>query len=444
MKLNFVDLFCGAGGESTGISQAMNELNYNYDLAAVNHWDMAIETHKKNHPSARHYCANVEHLNPHDIFSSNSIIDGLWASPECTHHSRARGGKPMSNQSRASAWLILKWLSEFYVKRVFIENVPEFVDWGPLGTSGRPLKSKKGSSFNSFISALQGLGYKVEYNVLCAANYGDPTIRRRLFIQAVRGHGKITWPEHTHSEFPDLFSKKPWVTAKDIIDFDIHGKSIFGRKRPLADATLNRIEHGIKKYWGKYANPFLIMLRGTGNSRDIKRPIPAITSGGNHIGLIEPFLIMNRGESLSRETKKPVPTITAGGGHVGIVQPFILNFRSGIVARSIEEPLSTITAGGIAHAAIQPFLIRYNGKSMSENLSKPVGALSTRDRFAMVNGDKSLLDITLRMLNPSELAAAQGFPRNYEFSGNINQKVKQIGNAVPVNTAKALILNAYK
>lgn len=177
-----VDLFAGAGGESTGIIQAL--AGDRYDLAAVNHWDIAIQTHTRNHPQARHYCADLSHLNPHEVFGPRDTIDLLWASPECTHHSVARGGRPRSEQSRASAFLVLKWLSEFYVRRVYIENVPELVSWGPLGSNGKPLKSKRGATFNAFVDALGSLGYRVDWQILTAADYGDPTTRRRMIEKA--------------------------------------------------------------------------------------------------------------------------------------------------------------------------------------------------------------------------------------------------------------------
>lgn len=478
MKHRIIDLFCGAGGESTGIIQAMSEMNFRYDLAAVNHWDIAIDTHQKNHPEARHYCVNIDHLNPHDVFSYRDKISFLWASPECTHHSVARGGRPRSDQSRASAWMILKWLSELYVKRIIIENVPEFINWGPLGANGQPLKSRIGSSFNSFISALKNLGYKVDYQVLCAANYGDPTTRRRLFIQAVRGNEKIRWPEHTHTENPDLFSSKPWVPARDIIDWSIPAESIFNRKRPLAEATMKRIEIGIKKYWGEWAEPFLVILRGTSTVREAGRPMPTVTAGGGHVGLVQPFILHQMTPGRPRDISEPCPTITTKSGHClvspllytsthggrfrslsrpfptitganrgehGILAPFISKFHGGNPDRnySIDDPLRTVDCSN-RYGLVSPFIIKYYGQSKTDSINDPLSTVTTKDRFAVVGGDLYKLDITFRMLQPHELAAAQGFPSDYVFTGNKTEQVKQIGNAVPVNTAKALTMSAFE
>jgi len=163
MKQTFevVDMFCGAGGESTGIMQAADELDMKINLLAINHWERAIETHSANHPSAEHLCQTVERIDPTQVVPGGKV-DLLWASPECTHHSVARGGRPRNDQGRASAWLILKWLSDLYIDRVIIENVPEFLSWGPLDNYGRPIQNRKGKTFQAFITSLRSLNYTVD------------------------------------------------------------------------------------------------------------------------------------------------------------------------------------------------------------------------------------------------------------------------------------------
>lgn len=443
--INIADLFCGAGGESTGIVQAMEQIGGKYDLAAVNHWDLAIQTHERNHPQARHFQADLNSLNPHEVFGSDERLDLLWASPSCTHHSIARGGRPRSDQSRADAWLVMRWLSELYVNRVIIENVPEFVNWGPLGVNGSPLKSKKGAFFQAFLSNLKAAGYRVDWQLLCAADYGDPTTRTRFFLQAVRGKGRIEWPEPTHSEKPDLFGSRPWVPARDIIDWSIPGESIFDRKRPLAPATLKRIEAGIRKYWGEWAEPFLVVLRGTGTARSVDQPIPTVTAGGQHLALVSPFMIPFYGERSGQDPRthsvgSPVPTIPASAVKFGLIEPFILHQCSDGRPRGVSEPVPPVLTRG-AHSLVEPFLVHYYGNGEAVPVRIPLATVTTKDRFALVQGDAYKLDITFRMLRPHELAAAQGFPRDYWFSGTGTDQVKQIGNAVPVNTARALALS---
>ena len=266
-KIVAVDLFCGAGGESTGLRNAARALGLDLELLAVNHWDLAISTHSMNHPEARHLCESIQSIDPLEAIPSGRV-NLLWASPECTHHSIARGGRPRSDQSLASAWLILKWLSELYVERVIIENVKEFADWGPLGADGKPLKSKKGESFRAFLSSLKALGYRVDYRILCAADYGDPTTRRRLFIQAVRGNRPITWPEVSHTESPDLFGSSPWKPAREIIDWSIPGSSLFDRKKPLAPATMARIDGRDQTVLGRVGRAFSYPSQGYSGGSD--------------------------------------------------------------------------------------------------------------------------------------------------------------------------------
>lgn len=375
-----VDMFCGGGGESTGIMEAADINGYRIHLTAINHWERAIETHAANYPTAEHICESIEHVNPCKAVPEYKL-DLLWASPECTHHSLARGGRPRSEQSRATAWEILKWASELWIERIIIENVPEFLTWGPLDKNGKIIKSRSGSTFKAFIQSLRSLGYTIDWRILCAADYGVPTIRKRLFIQAVKGRKKIIWPEPTHHEDKNnLFGLPQWKAAKDIIDWTIPCPSVFTRKKPLAKATLHRIEIGLKKFNGMHADPFLAILRGTGTARNIGLPLPSITCSGAHHALVTPFVT-----AISQASAKD---------------------RS----RSIYKPLSTICTKN-EHCLVSPSVI------------------SMDYRF----------DIGFRMLQPRELALASGFPSNYIFTGNCAEQVKQIGNAVPPGFARALL-----
>jgi DNA (cytosine-5)-methyltransferase 1 len=402
------DLFAGGGGFSTGIAEACKQLGRKPDLVAINHWKVAVETHKRNHPWARHLCTGLEAVNPTDEVRGGRL-NLLAASPECTDHSNARGGKPCNDQRRSSAWLILKWLQELYVEAVLIENVQEFEDWGPLGADGRPLKRMRGALFNQFIASLKALGYNVEWRVLNAANYGGATTRERLFIMARRGRNKrIIWPDHTHAQQgdvqPELFGNKlRWRPAREIIDWSMPSQSIFTRKKPLALATLERIAAGLRKFGGTAAEPFLVILR-------------------QHMG--------------ARSVDEPIPTLTAGGRHVGLCQPFVIGQQSCAAPRGVDQPLPTIATAG-AISLVEPFIVSYYGTQNVSTVSRPLPTITTKDRFGLAEF-KYGLDIHFRMLQWRELASAMGFPEWYEFEGNRGDKVRQIGNAVEVKTATAL------
>ncbi len=288
MKDVFMDLFCGGGGTTEGVLlglAALNVPNSDLEVIAINHWQLAIDTHSANHPFVKHRCASLGQIaDPAQLVSrKDRRVKLLCASPECTHHSRARGGKPANDQSRASANLVLDFLDKLYVENLIIENVREFVDWGPLGANGKPMKSKKGELFQVWLQALVARGYRYEWRILNCADYGAPTTRQRFFLIARRGNKRITWPAPTHlpaAELaqPKLFpeTRKPWVAAREIIDWTDLGKDIFTeRKKPLADKTMLRIRSGAKRFWGIDLDvagivngglvPFLVDLHGTGD-----------------------------------------------------------------------------------------------------------------------------------------------------------------------------------
>lgn len=395
MKYRIADLFCGAGGTSAGAVEAVLALGRNPELTAINHWPRAIETHTANHPGARHLCTGVDSVNPRDLYAEGEL-DLLWASPECTHHSRARGGKPMSDQSRATAWCVVRWAEALRPPVILVENVPEFVEWGPIGSKGLPLASRKGETFAAWCAALRSLGYKVDHRLLCAADHGDPTTRTRLFVQAVRGRRQIVWPHPTHSREPDLMATRRWRGADlHVIDWTIPAVPLDERKRPLADRTMERIREGLARYSGE---PFLIAMEHGG------RTIPAAS---------------------------PVPTVTcAKGGALGVA--FLLPQHGGGALRPASMPAPTVaTAGAIA------LVVEYYGNGQARPVTDPLPTVTCKDRFALVQAHGSR--IAFRMLQPHELAAAQGFPSHYKFTGNKKDQVRQIGNAVPRRLARALV-----
>ena len=471
-----VDLFCGGGGETSGIMQAYGRAGLAVELHAVNHWERAVETHAANFPWANHYCAGVETLDPCRTVSGGKV-DLLWASPECTHHSAARGGRPKSDQNRASAWLILKWVQELYVRRIIVENVTEFLQWGPLNAHGQAIAGRRGETFAAWVSALRSLGYRVEWRVLNAADYGAPTTRRRLFVQAVRGSARMVWPEPSHVEtattlFTDV--RRPWRAAAEVIDWSVPGQRLSERTRPLAEATLRRIETGIRRYWGAWAEPFLIVLRGTGSCRRLELPLPALTAGGEHLGLCMPFVTRYNG-TRERDCRRvhgadsPLPVVDCSNRY-GLVTPFVLGQQSGAAPRPTREPLPTVATDG-AISVVTPFLailrgqsevrsadrpaptvscsgahlglvVPYYGNDEAGGVDRPLRTVTCKDRFGLLEGETVTLDIRFRMLLPHELAGAQGFPREYAFVGNREEQVRQIGNAVCPPVAEALAFAA--
>lgn len=389
------DLFCGAGGTSTGLYRACHSMGRKVDLLAVNHWKVAIETHSLNHPGARHICARLESIRPEDVIRSGHL-NILVASPECTHHSVARGGRPVSDQLRASAWLLLRWLEALRVENILIENVQEFRNWGPLGANGRPLKKRQGETYQAFLGALRSFGYTVEDRVLNAADYGDPTSRKRLFILARRGKKPISWPEPSHGD-PDLFTdRQPYRTAREIIDWGIKGQSIFERKKPLAENTMRRIMAGIRKFGGE---SFIVHLRGTNDScinssaRSIDKPAPTLTTSGAHLGLCEPFLIHTNhaGGDRVHDVDRPLPTVTCGHrGEMALIEPFLLQYHNGKDGERrtypLDKPIPTLDTQN-RYALCDPFIIpidhKGSGDAGATGMNEPLGTITTKARHAL-------------------------------------------------------------
>lgn len=429
------DLFCGAGGWSTGADRAVKALGRDMALTCVNHWPRAIETHQRMHPSARHFCQDIATVRPR-VAVPGGRLDLLIASPTCTFHSVARGGRPVSDQLRMDPWHVLAWLTELDVDCLLIENVREFVKWGPVDpVTGRPIKSREGEYFDAWRAAIGGLGFVTEWRFINCADHGDATTRWRFFLQARRDGLPITWPDASHA--PAGGALTPWRTARDIIEWDVRGRSIFARKRPLAPKTLWRIYDGIERFG--WPQPFLIVLRQHMTALGLDVPLPALTAGGEHIGLVEPFVLSQASGGAPRAAREPLPTIPTDGAHA-LITPYYSG-GSGLTCKPASLPLDAITTK--ARFGMVVPITHAGGHNRARPLTRPLPALTTANggELALVELAQRY-DILFRMLTPRELARAMSFSDgelDYEFAGTKAEIIKQIGNAVPVRTAAALV-----
>lgn len=478
--------------------------------------------HARNHPETRHLQTSVFKVDPRKAVRGG--VDLLWASPDCTHFSRAKGGKPRSQRIRGLAWVVLEWATAVRPRVVCVENVPEFVTWGPLDDAGRPVRSRQGETFRQWVGALELAGYTVEWRNLVAADYGAPTTRKRLFIVARCDGEPIRWPEPTHG--PDRAT--PWRSASECIDWSIPCPSIFERRRPLAEATQRRIAEGLRRYVLEAAEPFVVRIghqsSDAGKVKPSAEPLTTITSKNEHV-LVAPALMANNTNNVPKGPGAPLGTVTTGNRHY-LVAPTLqqsgFGERKGQRPRAldIEAPLGTVVASGSKHALVAAWLARNNGTTPGkyhpgkpatgpagtvtardthglavafldklhgsaragvaldrpaptvtagggrggghaalvaaflvkyygqggqlQDLREPLHTIVSKARFGLVTVDIGgvewvIDDIGLRMLQPRELARAQGFADSYVLLGNKSEQIARIGNSVPPPVVQALV-----
>lgn len=392
-----VDLFAGGGGASVGIAAALGR---EPDIA-IDHSPVALAVHRANHPETRHLVSDVWEVDPVEA-TGGRPVDLLWASPDCTHFSIARGGKPnRSKKIRSLAWVVVRWAKAVQPRMILLENVREFQTWGPLDEGGRVIPHLKGRTFKSWAGRLRGLGYAVEWRILNAADYGAPTSRRRLFLIARRDGKPIRWPEKTHGPTEPgslpFGALLPYRTAAECIDWSIPCPSIFTRKKPLAAKTLWRIANGIKRFVLDAPRPFVVrcdMPRANGDLvHPIEEPLRTIHTGGAH-AVVSPLLaVTGYGESASQGPRvepidAPVPTVTGSGLRRGLVAPTIVpiqNFGWGDSTRPADEPSRTITAGpkGGGQALCAAFLARHFGGVVGAPLDGSVPTVTAKDHHSL-------------------------------------------------------------
>lgn len=481
-----VDNFAGGGGASTGIEAAIGRP---VDIA-INHSPEAIAMHVANHPETRHFCENIVEVDPREACGSRPV--GLaWFSPDCTHFSRAKGTQPRRQEIRGLAWVVIRWAREVRPRVIVLENVEEFQTWGPLLEDGRPDATRSGETFREWLGELSGLGYTIEFKSIVAADHGTPTTRKRLFLVARRDRASIIWPNATHGKGLD-----PWRPAADVIDWSLPCPSIFERGRPLADATLRRIAAGIWRYVIECGEPFIVPVTHQGDARvhgvreplrtvtaahrgelalvsptliqtgygeregqapralSLANPLGTVVAGGAKHALIAAMLTKHYGGQVGQEMGRPVPTVTSKD-HSALTTAFLTKWYGTSTGSPLDAPLPTVTAngrGGGHLAEVRAFLIKYygaGGRAQDAQVDLPLGTVTTRDRFGLVlvHGELyRIADIGMRMLQPHELFAAQGFPGDYQiaphYQGRPLTKTAQIklaGNSVCPQVAAAVV-----
>ncbi|MBX3653244.1 MAG: DNA cytosine methyltransferase [Ramlibacter sp.] len=421
-----IDLFAGGGGASTGIEEAIGRP---VDIA-VNHNVEAVAMHTANHPQTKHYVSDVFEVDPVAVCQGRPV-GMLWASPDCKHFSKAKGGKPVSKKIRGLAWVVIKWAKLVRPRVIFLENVEEFQTWGPLDANNMPCKLRKGRTFQRWKKSLENLGYTVNYQEYRACDLGTPTIRKRLFLVARCDGLPIVVPEQTHAPADSLPVRqrkaKPYRTAAECIQWDQPAPSIFERPRELADATKRRIAKGIMRYVVNAAEPFIVPLTHQGGDRteaigepfktitganrgekalivptlvqtgygerdgqapralDIQKPLGTVVGGSKH-ALVTAFLTEHANASTQRVMPADEPMRTqmgeVKGGHFSVVSASLVKNYTGVVGSDMQDPMGTVTSVD-HHSLLTASMVKLKKGAAGQAADEPVGTLTTSGDTAL-------------------------------------------------------------
>ncbi len=400
MRELIIDCFAGGGGASVGIEMALGRP---VDIA-INHDPQAIRMHKVNHPDTLHLTEDIFKVDLQRYVKGRRVAL-MWASPDCTSHSKAKGGQPRKSGLRILPWAVYKHAKAILPDVIIMENVEEIQQWGPLDENGHPIKERLGEDYKKFISAMKGLGYIFDSRELVAADYGAPTTRKRWYAIFRRDGKDIIWPEQTH--FKD--SEPKWKQCGKYIDWSDLGKSIFDRPKPLAEATQKRIANGIRKYILE-SEPYVV--------RD-KRAVAFVIQyhGEQKAGYA-------RGQLLS----EPIKTIDTSNRY-GLVTAFITKFYKSGIGQGCDEPLHTITTSPGHFGLVSAFLIKYYGSGGGcQTIDRPLDTITTKDRFGLVN---VILDIG---------GEAYIIDRDIDWKPYpIKEQVARLGNSVVPVMAETLV-----
>ena len=490
IKLLYIDLFCGAGGTSTGVEYAqLHGEKCAKVIACVNHDPNAILSHAANHPDTLHFTEDirtldltelVEHLQKMKKQYPDAFVV-LWASLECTNFSRAKGGQPRDADSRTLAEHLFRYIEAIRPNWIQIENVEEFMMWGELDENGKPVSKDQGSDYLRWVHKVQSYGYDFDWRILNAADFGAYTSRKRFFGQFAQKGFPIAFPIPTYAKNGDeggLFScYHKWKPVREVLDFADEGESIFGRKKPLCEKTLERIYAGLIKFVagmsqkdfaafivkynsmnssGHYTAPSIdepcptvacqnrlgiaqvsfLSKQFSGNPGDknisVDGPAGTITTKDHHALVGAEFMSQYYGNGFNTSVDDPSPTVTTKD-RISLIRCFLMNPQFTSKGGSVDKPCFTLIA---RMDKMPPYLVCTEqgkvGIAIFEDDSNMTRKI--KDFMAIYN----IVDIKMRMLKVSELKKIMGFPEDYVLIGTQSEQKKFIGNAVEVNMSRVL------
>ena len=406
-----IDLFCGAGGTSSGVHLANCDSTV---TACVNHDLKAIESHRLNYPNAKHFVEDIR--NPEVVFFLKLRVDALrrmfpdciitiWASLECTNFSKAKGGLPREADSRTLAEHLFMYLEGLDPDYLMIENVVEFMSWGPLDENGKPVSRKRGKDYLKWIQDIQDFGYRFDWKELNSADFGAYTSRTRYFAQFAKTGLPISWPVKSHAKNPskekDLFDSplQKWKPVKEVLDLENEGASIFARKKPLVENTLKRIYAGLVKFVANGDDSFIKKYysgRPAGKVISVNGPAGTIATAGGQAVVKCEFLQSYYGNGQAHSSEEPCPTIPTKDRFAKIAPQFLVDYQYKSGGHSLEKPSPTlVTKDKFAKASIQ-FIEQQYGNSKPKSIDEPLNTITNNPKFAYVSAEPWLMDTSFQ------------------------------------------------
>lgn len=478
VKLLYIDLFCGAGGTSTGVENArLNGEKCAKVIACVNHDANAIASHAANHPDALHFTEDIRTLElgplaDHVVKMRVQYPDALlvlWASLECTNFSKAKGGLPRDADSRTLAEHLFRYIEALNPDYIQIENVEEFMCWGDLDEDGKPVSRDKGRCYMKWCRKVCSYGYRFDHRILNAADFGAYTSRRRFFGQFARKGLPIVFPTPTYSKTggDDLFHHyEKWKPVREVLDLEDTGESIFVRKKPLVEKTLSRIYEGLVKFVAGGEDRFLVKWNSVNGKTgkyvppSIDEPSPTVACQ-NRLGVAKvQFLSAYYGNGYSIGMDEPAGTITTKDRFAFVSAYYTPGYNT-----SVDAPVGTVTTEPRFYLMQPQFLMNPQYQSKGGSIDKPCFTLIARmDKCPpyLISTEKGLaievyetdspmtrkikefmalygiMDVKMRMLKIKELKRIMGFPADYTLVGSQAEQLKYVGNAVEVNMSRVL------
>jgi len=455
--LLYVDLFCGAGGTSTGVAKArLHGKKCAKVVACVNHDANAIKSHQANHPDTLHFTEDIRTLELSPLVTHLKKVKkkypdayvALWASLECTNFSKAKGGQPRDADSRTLAEHLFRYIEAIRPDFIPIENVEEFMCWGDLDEKGKPVSKDKGRSYLAWVKKVQSYGYDFDYRILNAADFGAYTSRKRFFGLFARHGLPIVFPEQTYAKNVDegfLFHQyKKWKAVRDVLDLNEEGTSIFAKRKPLCERTLERIYAGLVKFvaGGKKQHEAWILKYNSMNQQNhhnapsIEEPCPTVAVQ-NRLGIVKLNFLSKQfsGDPMSKNqsVEQPAGTVTCVDHHAMVSARFLSEYFSGAEHNhSIDRPASTLTTRS-RHA----FVSAYFGNGYNSSIDESNPTVTTKDRHGLVSVDlnEPMPDVPLDKVR---LSSHHFIANEYSGGGQIGS-IETVNPAVLCNPKQKLV-----